>query len=88
MHKIRDLFHAVGNCHNKISVGAGVAKIELMHNFKDRPLPPEIKKALSRLNDLERNAVESSDTLNQLKEAVYKIIDPDTSQKRNRRQEK
>ena len=77
MEKIRELFHKVGNWHNKISVGAGVAKAELKEKFKDNPLPPEIEKVFGRLTELERHAVEASKTLNQLKDVVYGIIDPD-----------
>jgi hypothetical protein len=84
MIKLRDLFHDVGNCHNKISVCAGVAKMELMHSFKDQSLPPEIKKAISRLDDLEHSAIGASVVLNKLKDAVYDIVDPETGQKRNK----
>ena len=88
MVKIRDLFHDVGNFHNKISIGAGVAKMELAHDFKDKPLPPEIKKALGRLSDLERNAIEASVVLNKLKNTVYGILDPETDQKRSKGEDK
>jgi len=78
MAKIRDLFHEIGNWHNKISVGAGVAKAELRQKYKDTPVPQDIKKALSRLSALEQHAVEASKILNQLKDIIYGIIDPDT----------
>jgi hypothetical protein len=81
MAKIRDLFHEVGNFHNKISVCAGLAKMELAHDFKGKSLPPETKKLLSRLSDLEKNAIEASVILNQLKDAVYNIADPDIDRK-------
>lgn len=78
MVKIRELFHKVGNCHNKISIGAGVTKAELKQKFKGNPLSQEIEKLLSRLTELEQDAVEASKVLNQLKNVVYSIIDPDT----------
>ena len=78
MEKIREMFHKIGNWHNKISVGAGVAKVELKQEFEDNPMPKEIEKALSRLTELEQHAVEASKALNQLKEVVYAVIDPDT----------
>ena len=77
MADIRELFHKVGNWHNKISVGAGVGKAELKQKFKDRPLPPEIRKVLSRLTQLERHAVGASKALNNLKDIIYRIMDPD-----------
>ena len=82
MAKIRDLFHDVGHFHNKISVGAGIAKMELTRNFKGKLLPPETKKTLSRLNELEKNAIAASAMLNQLKDTVYGILDPETEEKR------
>ena len=78
MEKIRELFHKVGNCHNKITVGTGIARLELTRGVKSNPLPPEIKKLLERLTELEKHAVEASKVLNQLKDIVYSIIDPDT----------
>lgn len=78
MAKIRELFHKIGNWHNKISVGAGVTKAELKEKFKDAHLPEEIEKVLLRLSELEQLAVEASKELNRLKDSVYNIIDPDT----------
>ncbi len=78
MSKIRDLFHKVGNWHNKISIGAGVTRVELSQKYKNSPVPPEIKNALKRLSVLEQYAVDASKTLNQLKDVIYAIIDPDT----------
>lgn len=78
MVKIRELFHKIGNLHNKISVGAGLTKAELKREFKDASILPEIEKLLSRLSELEQIAVEASKDLRHLKDIVYKIIDPDT----------
>jgi len=85
MADIRELFHKVGNWHNKISVGAGVGKAELKQKFKDRPLPPEIGKVLSRLTQLERHAVAASKALNNLKNIIYGTIDSDTGKPRKQR---
>lgn len=82
MAKIRDLLHDVGNYHNKISLGAGIAKMELEHDFKDKPMPREIKNVLNKLIDLERNAIEANAILKQLKNVIYNTIDPDTDQKK------
>jgi hypothetical protein len=78
MTTIRDMFHNIGNWHNKISLGAGVTKVELKQKFKDKPLPQEIENLITRLTELERHSVEASKALNQLKDVVYGIIDPDT----------
>jgi hypothetical protein len=81
MAEIKDLFHDLGNCHNKISLGAGIAKMELTSDFKDKPMPEEIKKVLDRLVELERHAIEANAKLKQLKNVIYEIIDPDTGKK-------
>lgn len=79
MTEIRELFHKIGNLHNKISVGAGVTKVELKRKFKDTTLPPEIENAISRLTDLEKIAVEASKDLRQLKDMVYGELKIDTN---------
>ena len=78
MAKIRELFHKIGNWHNKISVGAGVTKSELKEKLKGNLTSSEIEKVVSRLSDLEQHAVEAGKALQQLKEVVYALIDPDT----------
>jgi len=82
MTEIRELFHKIGNLHNKISVGAGVTKVELKRKFKDNPIPSEIENAISRLTDLEKTAVEASKDLRQLKDMVYIRMGIDTSKPR------
>jgi hypothetical protein len=77
MTKIRELFHKIGNLHNKISVGSGVTKMELKSECSvSKPL--KIEKTLRKLTQLERHAVEASKILNQLKDVIYDILDPDT----------
>ena len=82
MTSIRDLFHTIGNWHNKITLGAGVARIELKQKFKDKPVPTETEHILTRLAELEQQAVEASRALHELKDIVYGILDPDTDQPR------
>ena len=77
MTTIRDLFHEVGNWHNKISVGAGVARMELKEGFPT-DTPAEIEKALKRFNELEQHAIEAGKTLQELKKIIYGRFDPDT----------
>jgi hypothetical protein len=78
MAKIRELFHNIGNLHNKISVGAGLTRLEVEQKFKDSVLTKETEKILKRLSELERIAVEASRELRHLKDIIYKKIDPDT----------
>jgi hypothetical protein len=84
MAKINDLLHEIGNWHNKISLGAGIARMELEHDFKDKPMPPEIKNTLGKLIQLEHNTIEANASLKQLKNAIYEIIDPETDQKKEK----
>lgn len=85
MKKIRELFHKVGNWHNKISVGAGVAKAELRQKFRTSSVTPEIEKILNRLSKLEQYTIEASKVLNQLKDIIYRMIDPDTGKPKEQR---
>lgn len=64
MDKIRDLFHKIGNLHNKISIAAGISKAELKKG--------EIKTVAARLSEMERTAVEAGSSLRKLKDLIYK----------------
>ncbi|PIV39537.1 MAG: hypothetical protein COS29_02095 [Candidatus Omnitrophica bacterium CG02_land_8_20_14_3_00__42_8] len=75
MATIRKLFHELGNWHNKISIGAGVTR-EL---FKQKSRKPSSNAMfIKRLTELERLVIGSDKTLHELKDKVYKAIDPDT----------
>ena len=78
----RELFHKIGNLHNKICVGAGLANAELKRKFAN-PLPEEIEKVSKKFSEIEQFAVEASKDLKQLKETIYKMIDcpPDKAKK-------
>lgn len=78
MVKIRDMFHKIGNLHNKISVAAGISKAELKNKFKESPAAQEIEKVVMRLSEVEQVAVQASKDLRQLKDMIYSIVDPDT----------
>jgi predicted phosphatase len=82
MSEIKDLFHKVGNCHNKISVCAGLTKMELEDIVKTNKLPAEIEKIMERLTYLEQHAIEASKVLDRLEDYVYSVIDPDTEKAR------
>ena len=88
MTKISELFHQVGNWHNKISVAAGFTKAELKKRFKGTVIPEEIKNVLARLSFLEKQAVEASNVLHQLKVLVSRRIDADITRPKKRRKVK
>jgi len=81
MDTIREMFHEVGNWHNKISMGAGVAKATLKNRFKNNSAPKEITEVFRSLTTLEQHAVSAGRTLNKLKDIIYGIVDPDTLDK-------
>ena len=79
MATIRELFHEIGNWHNKISVGTGVTREMLKQKFKDNPLPEELKDMLiKKFNELERQVMGAEKVLVQLKDMIYSMVDPDT----------
>lgn len=69
--KVGELFHQVGNWHNKICVAAGLTKAELKKKIKDSAIPEEIEKAIERLSLVEKQAVEASKILDELKAAIH-----------------
>lgn len=82
MATVRNLLHEVGNWHNKISIIAGVTRELLTDKDITGLKPPEIKEKISKvikaLNQVEQNAVEADKLVVELKEFVYKLVDPDT----------
>lgn len=78
MVKIKDMFHKIGNLHNKISLAAGVSKAELKNSFNENPTAKDLEKVVTRLSEVEQIAIEASKDLRQLKDMVCGIIDPDT----------
>lgn len=77
MVKIRDIIHTIGNFHNKISIAAGLSKVELQKKFKGNPHPAEIKKVLTKLSEIEQMAVDAAKDLRRLNEMVYSVVGPD-----------
>lgn len=75
MKEMRDLFHKIGNYHNKICVGAGLCKMELEQEFNGEKLP---QKTLNRLVELQDVAVEATDALRKLKDIIAAVVDLDT----------
>lgn len=78
MATIRELFHEIGNWHNKISVGAGVAKEMINQKLKNSHLSLELKEMLTKkLTELEQYAIGADKVLIQLKDIIYSIVNPD-----------
>ena len=81
MGTIRDLFHEIGNQHNKISVSAGVQREYL----KQKPLSSlsveELKekngKLVNSFDGIEHAAVEVDKMLKNLKQVIYGLVNPD-----------
>lgn len=76
MATIRDMFHEIGNWHNKISVGAGVTKATLEQKLKNNS--EETKYIFDRLTEIEKLAIGADKVLNELKNIIYAAVDPDT----------
>jgi hypothetical protein len=82
MATIRNLFHEVGNWHNKISVIAGVTREMLtsqdITKLKAAELKEKISKVIKALNQIENNTIGADKTTDELKEFIYKKFDPNT----------
>jgi len=73
MKEIRELFHKIGNLHNKICVGVGVSRMELKQG------KAASRETLKRLAELEGITVEATDALRKLKGIIAGIIDLGTA---------
>lgn len=82
MATVRNLFHKIGNWHNKISVIAGVTRESLtsqdVTKLKGAQLKEKITKVIKALKDIEQNALGVDKITEEAKEAIYKLIDADT----------
>jgi hypothetical protein len=77
---IRELFHEIGNWHNKISVAAGVAKATLKQKTKTNPSgSAEVQDILGKLSQIEQHALGADKALRKLKNTIYEKMDPDTA---------
>ena len=81
MATIRDLFHKIGNQHNKISVSAGVAREKLkqtpLGSLTAQELREKNDKLANTFDNIERAAGEADKMIKNLKKAVYELTDPD-----------
>lgn len=76
---IREKFHEIGNWHNKITVAAGVAKAILREKTADNQDVASVKDMINRLTEIEKHAIGADKVLNELKNILYAIVDPDTA---------
>ena len=81
MATIRELFHEIGNWHNKISLCAGVTKAMLKGRFKGNSITPqEMEEVCEKLTKLEQYAIKVNKTVDKLQDIVYDFADPDKEQ--------
>lgn len=92
MATIRELFHKIGNWHNKITVGAGVGRESLKRIHPHDLTKKQCKKInhtlIKRFSELEKHALGANEALNRLKGVIYKLINPDTGRRKNNRRKK
>jgi len=83
MPTIRDQFHSIGNCHNKITLAAGC----LRALSQDKPLtsltPEELKtkqeELIDTLKKIEEYALSADEKVTEFKGFIYKKIGPQTT---------
>ena len=83
MATIRELFHSLGNGHNMLTVGAGVTK-ELVEECLQEKDPQALKNNLARilknLDAIIKNTKEADKKSREIKDMIYKVINPDTGE--------
>jgi hypothetical protein len=81
MPTIRDLFHKIGNKHNKISISSGVLREYLKREppveLSEDQLKERSIKLISSLDEIEKAALKADKLLNELRKVVYGLVDPD-----------
>ncbi len=81
MSTLRELFHSIANWHNKITVAAGctreILKDRPLDNMTKEELKEEHQKLLNLLAKFESDAVSANQKVMELKDAIYKKLNPD-----------
>ncbi len=81
MSNLREIFHEIGNWHNKISIVAGVTRDILTGEDIDALSKDEIKEKITKMVDgfkkIEDYVINTDKTMSHLKAFVYKQLDPD-----------
>ncbi len=85
MASIREMFHEIGNCYNKMSMCTGLTK-ELTDQCLKEKNPKDLKVKLAmvskNLTRITRNIKEADKKFRRLHDRVYKIINPDLDKPR------
>lgn len=80
MATLRDLFHTIANWHNKITVAAGCTKETLQDKpfdaFTKEELRAQQQELVHLFGKIESDAVTANQKVMELKEIIYKAIDP------------
>jgi len=80
MATLRDLFHTIANWHNKITVTAGCTKETLqdkpLHAFTKEELKAQQEELVQLFGKIESDAVTANQKVMELKEIIYKTVDP------------
>jgi len=80
MATLRDLFHAIANWHNKITVAAGCTKETLQEKpldaFTKEELRAQQQELVRLFGKIESDAVTANKKVMELKELIYKSVDP------------
>lgn len=78
MPTLRELFHAIANWHNKITIAAGCTKELLKEKSLDKMTREELKiqqeKLVGMLEKIENDAVTANQKVMELKDALYKKL--------------
>lgn len=84
MATIRELFHSLGNKYNLITVGCGATQEITEECLGEEALSEKLKdklpEILKNLESLIKNAQEADKITNEIRERIYKIINPDTAE--------
>lgn len=83
MATLREFFHAVANLHNRITISSGCTREILKAKPIDRLNKEELKDQQDKLVELfdkiENDTVEANKKIVELKEYIYKKIDPEST---------
>ena len=82
---IREMFHEIGNWHNKITVCAGITKELTKKCLRENPkkdLRDKLSAISKNLSRLIKNTKKADRKFRKIHDRVYEIIDPDTGKPR------
>lgn len=81
MATISNLFHQIGNCHNQISIIAGVIREVVsdgsLTNINEEEIGRRLAEVADGLNKIEKAAIKADKIIMQMKPFIYKHLKPD-----------